>query len=267
MHTPKVYIQSLHKEYTSDTLECIHSLCKLDYVNLDIHIFINCLENQKEEIYKLDHTSKKKVLGYLETERAFEMHEHADWLMIHSAHCLYKNFRWVTECINIINQNPEDKILHIQADFLSKVNIQKIKTLKSYSDGYFLIRGYEYVLKCIQHKIFTEIGSLFNVKIKKQVDASGSIDSTNTFLSAARAALLGYVLVGSKEVGYCNCGPSDINLSDEPKNEVEYYKFFEWAEDFLSFKELKKIVLSYEKSKQSSDWTFKNFLKNLFGLT
>ena len=85
---------------------------------------------------------------------------------------------------------------------------------------------------------FSHLGSIFNAK---QVSQNGAYidDCMHTdFLTAARVAVQGNVLVGMHEIGQWrkhDGNQSDTRYSKEEykKNELAYYKFFEWMEAFL----------------------------------
>jgi len=182
---------------------------------------------------------------------AYSQHGIADWLINLDSDDYYTDKDWINVAMQILAANEKDNICHIQSNFLSRIGKQHLLKLKSYRDGYYLISGFDYVKLCIKHYGFSHLSSIFKIELLEKLGAYSDDCLHTDFLTAARAAIQGNVLIGSKEIGVWR--KHDGNQSDQRyssaefvKNQVAYYRFFEWCEDFLSYKSIQKLIRTFE---------------------
>jgi O-antigen/teichoic acid export membrane protein len=258
MNIPGVYLQISHYNNAKYLKECIESVKNLDYEHLKI-LLINdgSTDNTKELCrhsislmgIKIIHNESRlgRVGNY---QNAYAQLAQEDWLINLDSDDYYTDKTWIQEAMSIVVNHSEDNICHIQSNFLSRIS-QPIKPIKSYGDGYFLISGVEYLKLCIKYYGFSHFSSIFKIDLLDKFGAYIDDCMHTDFLTAARAATQGNVLIGSKEIGVWrkhDGNQSDLHYSeiDFTKNQLAYSRFFEWCEDFLSFADIKKIIEIFE---------------------
>jgi O-antigen/teichoic acid export membrane protein len=259
MLLPQIYIQIPHYNNSSFIRESIESVLNLDYTNYFIK-FINdhSTDDTNLTLKSIDFSNKFEVIhnserkGRVNNYRyAFSLHGTAEWFVNLDSDDYYINKSWLKESMEIAAQNPQDNITHIQCNFLARIGIDHIQPIKSFNNGFYLISGYDYVKLCIQHYGFSHLSSIFNVKFAKKFGAYSDDCLHTDFLTAARSAIQGNVLIGSHEIGVWrkhdgNQSSQRYSKNEYAKNQVAYYKFFEWGEDFLSYDQIISLIGIFE---------------------
>jgi O-antigen/teichoic acid export membrane protein len=263
MHLPSVYIQILHYNNAHFLKECIDSVCQLDYTNFSSIIVNDCSSDDTKEVLNTIHLPENihvihnaKRLGRVENYQfAFSQRKQAEWLINLDSDDYYTCHRWLDEAMQIVHSNPSDNITHIQSNFLARIGINHIHILKDYGNGYYLISGIDYIRLCIKHYGFSHLSSIFKIDLVEKHGAYSDDCLHTDFLTAARAALLGNVIIGSKEIGVWrkhdgNQSSQRYSHEEYAKNQVSYYRLFEWCEDYLSYKEIKNLINIFENREQ-----------------
>lgn len=259
MVQPKVYLQIPHYNNSKYLKDCIDSCQKLCYQNIDIHFFDDASNDNTVEI--LSEINPTNITIHRNLERlgriknyqySYSHHGDADWMINLDSDDYYTHPEWIEEAMSIVASHPEDNITHIQSSFLCYLPSTKINFLKDYGDGYYLIRGDDYIELTIRHFSFSHFSSIFRTNIVDQTGAYIDNCLHADFHTAARAAARGNVLVGTNMIGVWR--PHEDNQSmmrfepnENQKIQISYYKLFEYLEDFLPYKKLKKIITTYEK--------------------
>jgi O-antigen/teichoic acid export membrane protein len=259
MNFPKVYIQIPHYNNAHYLEECIESVTNLEYEHLKILLINDYSSDNTKELLKTSIRSKSIEIIHNESrlgrvknyQNAFSHSSQADWLINLDSDDYYTDRNWIKEAMMIVSNHSGDNICHIQSNFLSRIGIKPKNVLKSYGDGYYLISGLEYVKLCIKHYGFSHFSSIFKIELLGKHEAYTDDCMHTDFLTAARTALQGNVLIGSKEIGVWrkhDGNQSDLRYSEIEftKNQLAYYRFFEWSEDFLHYNDIKEIIQIFE---------------------
>lgn len=258
MSPSKVYIQIPHFNNAPYIEDCIRSVNELTYPNLDIHFYDDHSSDNTQDIInkfsetKINFHNNIERLGRVKNyQKAFSYHRDADWFINLDSDDYYTSSNWITDAMTIVESNSSDNIVHIQSNFLTPEIIKKLNPVKSYSDGYYLISGIDYLELCIKYYSFSHLGSIFN--LAKVSETGAYIDDCmhTDFFTAMRVAVRGNVMVGDKQVGIWrkhNGNQSKMRYSEEEyqKNELAYYRFFEFCEDYISYKKLKNLIKIFE---------------------
>lgn len=258
MSPSKVYIQIPHFNNAPYVEDCIRSVNELTYPNLDVHFYDDhSSDNTQDIINKLSETkinfhNNIERLGRVKNyQKSFSFHRGADWFINLDSDDYYTSSSWITDAMQLVENNPSDNIVHVQANLLAYISKKKINPIKTYENGYYLISGHDYLKICIQYYCFSHLGSIFNTE---KVSESGAYidDCMHTdFFTAMRVAVRGNVLVGSTQIGewrehHSNQSEQRYSPDEVIKNSVAYSRFFEYCEDFLPYTKLKTIVDIYE---------------------
>jgi O-antigen/teichoic acid export membrane protein len=259
MNFPKVYIQIPHYNNAHYLEECIESVTNLEYEHLKILLINDYSSDNTKELLKTSIRSKSIEIIHNESrlgrvknyQNAFSHSGQEDWLINLDSDDYYTDRNWIKEAMMIVSNHCDDNICHIQSNFLSRIGIKPKNVLKSYGDGYYLISGLEYVKLCIKHYGFSHFSSIFKIELLGKYEAYTDDCMHTDFLTAARTALQGNVLIGSKEIGVWrkhDGNQSDLRYSEIEftKNQLAYYRFFEWSEDFLHYNDIKEIIQIFE---------------------
>jgi O-antigen/teichoic acid export membrane protein len=259
MQLPSIYLQIPHYNNSSFLKECLHSVCEIDYPHLKIKLIDDCSQDDTVEVLNsLEHN--KEIEFITNTSRlgrvknyhyAFSLHGNANWFINLDSDDYYIDNSWLKKSMEITSLHPEDKIVHIQSNFIARIGIKDIKPVKIYDNGFYLISGFDYIKLCIQQYGFSHLSSIFNIPLADKYGAYTDDCMHTDFLTAARIAIQGNILVGSKEIGVWrkhDGNQSNNRYSDEEhsKNQLAYYRFFEWCEDYLSYIELKTLIEVFE---------------------
>jgi len=259
MNFPKIYLQIPHYNNASYLKDCFDSCQKLTYPNLEIHFFDDASTDNTLEILSEIDTEKINVhrnfsrLGRVQNyQHCFSNHGEALWYANLDSDDYYLDKDWMEEVMTIVNSHPEDNIVHIQTNLLDYISLANISPIKEYDNEYYLISGIDYLELCIKYYSFSHLSSIFNVNSFSKFGAYTDSCLHTDFFTAMRSAIQGNVLISDKQVGFWR--KHDGNQSDERyasdeylKNEISYYHFFEWCEDFIPYSRLKKIVQIFEK--------------------
>lgn len=259
MSLPIIYIQIPHYNNSSLLGESIESVLSLDYPDYFVK-FINdhSSDDTKKVLNKINYSNKLEVIHNSERKGrvgnyrfAFSLHDSAKWFLNLDSDDYYTDKSWLKKSMEIVTQNPQDNIVHVQANFLARIGIHHIDPIKSYDDGFHLISGYDYVKLCFQYYGFSHLSSVFNIELVEKFGAYSDDCMHTDFLTAARCAIQGNVLIGSDEIGVWR--KHDGNQSNQryarneyTKNQVAYYRFFEWCENFLKYNQVKRLIEIFE---------------------
>lgn len=259
MQFPWIYIQIPHYNNAPFLKECLTNVSQIEYPNFHSILINDCsTDHTKETLSTINLPNNIAIIHNVERlgrvgnyQFAFKQRKHAKWLINKDSDDYYTDNSWIKTAMQIVQNNPNDKIVHIQSNFLARIEISKTKIIKDYGDGYYLISGYEYVKLCIQYYGFSHLSSIFNVELIEKYGAYSDECLHTDFLTAARAAIQGNVIVGSKEIGVWrkHDGNQSVHRYSEEeyvKNQIAYYRFFEWCENFLSFKQVRKLTTIFE---------------------
>jgi O-antigen/teichoic acid export membrane protein len=259
MPLPTIYIQIPHYNNSSLLRESIHSVLSLNYPDYFVK-FINdhSSDDTKDVLDKIEHSNKLEVIHNPERKGrvgnyrfAFSLHDSAKWFLNLDSDDYYTDKSWLKNSMEIVTQNPQDNIVHVQANFLARIGLHHIDPIKSYEDGFHLISGYDYIKLCFQYYGFSHLSSVFNIELVEKFGAYSDDCMHTDFLTAARCAIQGNILIGSDEIGVWR--KHDGNQSNQrysheeyAKNQIAYYGFFEWCEDFLEYNQVKKLIEIFE---------------------
>lgn len=259
MFLPKVYLQIPHYNNAPYLQECFESCQRLTYPLLDIHFFndsstdntfdvLNELDTEKIQIHK-----NTERLGRVKNyQYAFSHHGDASWCINLDSDDYYTSSSWIDEAMDIVCQHADDRIVHIQSNLLCFIPYEKCHILKNYGNGYCLISGIDYLELCIKHYSFSHLSSIFNIELVQQYGAYIDDCLHTDFFTAMRAAIHGNVLISDRQIGVWrkhDGNQSDTRYTDieYTKNQITYYQFFEWCENYIPFERLKVIVQLFEK--------------------
>jgi O-antigen/teichoic acid export membrane protein/glycosyltransferase involved in cell wall biosynthesis len=258
MSHPKVCIQIPHYNNAPYIEDCVASCERLTYPQLDINFYDDSSTDHTEEIIagyegsKIRFHRNKERLGRVANyQHCFMSRPGADWYINLDSDDYYSSADWISEAMEIVSENQKDNIAHIQSNFLTTISTSKIKPIKRYTQGYFLISGIDYLELCIRHYGFSHLGSIFHIAHVERYGAYTDDCMHTDFFTAMRVAINGNVLVSDKQVGVWrkhDGNQSDTRYSEEEylKNELAYYRFFEGCEDVIPFRKLKNIVKLFE---------------------
>lgn len=259
MNFPKIYLQIPHYNNASYLKECFESCQRLTYPNLEIHFFDDAsTDNTIDILSKINidkvhiHRNQSRLGRVKNYQNCFANHGNADWYINLDSDDYYLEKDWIEEAMTIVKSHSEDNIAHIQTNLLDYVSLANISPIKDYENGYFLISGKDYLEICIKYYCFSHLSSIFNIDLVSKFGAYTDNCLHTDFFTAMRAAIQGNVLISDRQIGFWR--KHDGNQSDErytaeeyAKNEISYYHFFEWCEDFIPYTRLKKIVQIFEK--------------------
>ena len=259
MQLPIIYIQIPHYNNSSFLRENIQSVLSLDYPDYFVKLIDDySSDDTKNTLKYIDLPDKFEIIynperkGRVNNYRyAFSLHDSADWFLNLDSDDYYIDNSWLKKSMEILTQNPKDNIVHIQANFLARIGMKHINPIKSFSNGYYLISGYDYVRLCIQHYGFSHLSSIFHIESVEKYGAYSDDCLHTDFFTAARCAIQGNVLIGSEEIGVWR--KHDGNQSNQrhsqeeyTKNQLSYLRFFEWCEDILNYNQIRELIESYE---------------------
>lgn len=256
---PTVNIQIPHYNNERYLEQCIESISELTYPRLEIYFIDDHSTDDTQrtveilrEKYNFKFLRNPSRLGrVLNYQYAYSITKNAEWVVNLDSDDYYTNKNWIQNCMDIVVAHPADNIVHIQSNLLARISAPNLPIIKDYTNGYYLMAGYDYVKLCIEHYGFSHLSSIYKTD---RVAHSGAYldDCLHTdFLTAARSALQGNVLIGTKEVGVWrkhdgNQSNNRYTPQEYTKNQLAYYRFFEWCEDHLSYKQVKDLVKIYE---------------------
>ena len=259
MQLPIIYIQIPHYNNSSFLRENIQSVLSLDYPDYFVKLIDDhSSDDTKITLKYIDLPDKFEIIynperkGRVNNYRyAFSLHDSADWFLNLDSDDYYIDNSWLKKSMEILTQNPKDNIVHIQANFLARIGMKHINPIKSFSNGYYLISGYDYVRLCIQHYGFSHLSSIFHIESVEKYGAYSDDCLHTDFFTAARCAIQGNVLIGSEEIGVWrkhdgNQSNQRYSQEEYTKNQLSYLRFFEWCEDILNYNQIRELIESYE---------------------
>ena len=259
MQLPIIYIQIPHYNNSSFLRENIQSVLSLDYPDYFVKLIDDySSDDTKNRLKYIDLPDKFEIIynperkGRVNNYRyAFSLHDSADWFLNLDSDDYYIDNSWLKKSMEILTQNPKDNIVHIQANFLARIGMKHINPIKSFSNGYYLISGYDYVRLCIQHYGFSHLSSIFHIESVEKYGAYSDDCLHTDFFTAARCAIQGNVLIGSEEIGVWrkhdgNQSNQRYSQEEYTKNQLSYLRFFEWCEDNLNYNQIRELIESYE---------------------
>ena len=259
MQLPIIYIQIPHYNNSSFLRENIQSVLSLDYPDYFVKLIDDySSDDTKNRLKYIDLPDKFEIIynperkGRVNNYRyAFSLHDSADWFLNLDSDDYYIDNSWLKKSMEILTQNPKDNIVHIQANFLARIGMKHINPIKSFSNGYYLISGYDYVRLCIQHYGFSHLSSIFHIESVEKYGAYSDDCLHTDFFTAARCAIQGNVLIGSEEIGVWrkhdgNQSNQRYSQEEYTKNQLSYLRFFEWCEDILNYNQIRELIESYE---------------------
>lgn len=258
MSYPKIYLQIPHYNNAPYLQDCFDSVDALTYPNIAIHFFDDASNDNTEEVLKTISSSKIHLhknpirLGRVQNYQfAFSHCGDAEWFINLDSDDYYTYSSWIDEVMNVMNSCKDKNIQHIQTNFLCYVDASQIPSLRWIDENYALISGEDYLHYSIKHYAFSHLGSIF-LASKLKLNGAYVDDCMHTdFMSAMRVAIQGNVLVGKKQIGLWrkhdgNQSDQRYNKAEYDKNNIAYYKLFEWCENFIGFKKLKTIIKTFE---------------------
>ena len=259
MQLPIIYIQIPHYNNSSFLRENIQSVLSLDYPDYFVKLIDDySSDDTKNRLKYIDLPDKFEIIynperkGRVNNYRyAFSLHDSADWFLNLDSDDYYIDNSWLKKSMEILTQNPKDNIVHIQANFLARIGMKHINPIKSFSNGYYLVSGYDYVRLCIQHYGFSHLSSIFHIESVEKYGAYSDDCLHTDFFTAARCAIQGNVLIGSEEIGVWrkhdgNQSNQRYSQEEYTKNQLSYLRFFEWCEDNLNYNQIRELIESYE---------------------
>ena len=259
MQLPIIYIQIPHYNNSSFLRENIQSVLSLDYPDYFVKLIDDhSSDDTKITLKYIDLPDKFEIIynperkGRVNNYRyAFSLHDSADWFLNLDSDDYYIDNSWLKKSMEILTQNPKDNIVHIQANFLARIGMKHINPIKSFSNGYYLVSGYDYVRLCIQHYGFSHLSSIFHIESVEKYGAYSDDCLHTDFFTAARCAIQGNVLIGSEEIGVWrkhdgNQSNQRYSQEEYTKNQLSYLRFFEWCEDILNYNQIRELIESYE---------------------
>jgi len=255
MNLPRVYIQIPHYNNAVFLEDCISSVCDLDYPNLYVNIVndhstdstLDLLDSINLPPFIQIITNSERLGRVRNYQHAFSLRNNSEWFINLDSDDYYTSTKWISEALTIYSCHPQDNIAHIQSNFLSRVGSHDIDFIKEYGNGYYLISGFDYIKLCIKHYGFSHLGSIFNVYLLEKYGAYTDDCLHTDFFTAARASTYGNVLIGSEEIGVWrkhdgNQSNHRYSRDEYNKNQVAYYRFFEWCENFIPYDHIKDWI-------------------------
>lgn len=258
MSSPKIQIHIPSYNNAEYLIQCIQSCKDLTYQNKSIVVIDDHSVDQSQGILRdMMHTDIKLILNDRNLGRiqnyqfCASLATESDWFINLDSDDYYTDQNWVTNAMDIVGQNQDDNIVHIQWNLLEYLDASKIKILKKYDTNTYLVSGIEYLKTCLKYYCFSHLGSIFHSKLSKKNGAYIDDCLHTDFLTAMRTAIQGNVLISNCKLGVWRQTGKNQSVKrytdiEYAKNKAAHYRFFEWCEDYLSYSDLKEIVRIYD---------------------
>lgn len=254
---PKVSIQIPtynNDKYIHQSIEsCIHQ----EYPFLQIAVFddnskdetiekINQFRAHKVEIFT-NETNLGRVLNY---KKAWKWGKSSDWFINLDGDDYYTDKTWINDFMSLLLTSKKDISL-IQADFLLYVPLSDLNPIEKLNDNTYVISGYEYVYHVIKNYSFSHLATIFRTKTSIEIEAYSDDCIYCDLFTGLKIASKSNVMVSNRKVGEWRVhqfnSSANIDLRPEKiKNELAFYKFFEFLETVFSFHQVSNIVKVYE---------------------
>jgi O-antigen/teichoic acid export membrane protein len=258
MSSPKIQIHIPSYNNAEYLTQCIQSCKDLTYQNKSIVVIDDhSVDHSQGILREMMDTNIKLIindrnLGRIQNyQLCASLATESDWYINLDSDDYYTDHNWVTNAMDIVGQNQDDNIVHIQWNLLEYLDASKIKILKKYNTNTYLVSGIEYLKTCLKYYCFSHLGSIFHSKLSKKNGAYIDDCLHTDFLTAMRTAIQGNVLISNCKLGVWRQTGKNQSFRrytdiEYAKNKAAHYRFFEWCEDYLSYSDLKEIVRIYD---------------------
>lgn len=245
--------------YNNETFvkESIDSCLNQSYKNLKIGVFEDYSTDGTHQLLHNYNASNVEIIfnssnlgRVLNYRNAWNWSKKSDWFINLDGDDFYTNNFWIEDYIKHIT-NTKYNISLVQTSFLKYVNIKDVKILEKLDENTFVISGYEYIYHTIKNYSFSHLSCIFNSKYAIETEAYSDDCMYCDLFTGLRIASCGQVIVSNKNVGEWRVHEFNNSIKksekeEKVKNEMAFYKFFEYLEHKFTFSEIKSLIKIYE---------------------